>query len=488
VIGRAGHRRRQCRRPGGDPRAGVIVMNTPFGNSITTAEHAITLMLSLARQIPEADASTRAGKMGEEQVPRRGDVQQDARHHRLGNIGSIVRRAARSAEDEGDRLRSVSVHRARARTSASRRSSSTRWLLAARRLHHPAYPAHRQDPQHHQRAVPRTGQEGRPADQTALGASSSTRPRSARRLNRDTSPAPRLDVFVAEPATNNPLFALAQRGLQRRTSAPSTREAQENVALQVAEQMSDYLLRAPSPTAVNFPSISAEEAPQAQAFRGVGRAARLVCRTAHRDRASKRVQITYEGVVGADEYQGAHIGRDRRDAAAHAAGRERRLGADRRQGIAASSSRRRGRDAAGDYDNLITVTVTTDRQSRHVSGTGVPPTAARGIVNIKGIRMDAPKFGAFHDLQSPTSTNRASSAKFSSTLGEAGITSRPFHVGREAPARRSRRADRDRRRTAARRARQGARPTAGAAGTAAAVFEKYGVKRAARIVTSASRS
>src|ERR1700726_1347347 len=41
---------------------GIIVMNTPFGNSITTAEHAITLMLSLARQIPEADASTRAGK------------------------------------------------------------------------------------------------------------------------------------------------------------------------------------------------------------------------------------------------------------------------------------------------------------------------------------------------------------------------------------------------------------------------------------------
>src|SRR6266704_561489 len=41
---------------------GIIVMNTPFGNSITTAEHAITLMLALARQIPEADSSTRAGK------------------------------------------------------------------------------------------------------------------------------------------------------------------------------------------------------------------------------------------------------------------------------------------------------------------------------------------------------------------------------------------------------------------------------------------
>ena len=41
---------------------GVVVMNTPFGNSITTAEHAIAMMFSLARQIPAANASTQAGK------------------------------------------------------------------------------------------------------------------------------------------------------------------------------------------------------------------------------------------------------------------------------------------------------------------------------------------------------------------------------------------------------------------------------------------
>ena len=43
-------------------RKGIVVMNTPFGNSITTAEHAITLMLACARQIPAADTSTQAGK------------------------------------------------------------------------------------------------------------------------------------------------------------------------------------------------------------------------------------------------------------------------------------------------------------------------------------------------------------------------------------------------------------------------------------------
>src|ERR1700719_4232245 len=61
VIGRAGIGVDNVDIPAATAR-GIIVMNTPSGNSITTAEHAITLMLSLARQIPEADASTRAGK------------------------------------------------------------------------------------------------------------------------------------------------------------------------------------------------------------------------------------------------------------------------------------------------------------------------------------------------------------------------------------------------------------------------------------------
>src|SRR5258708_522448 len=69
---------------------GIIVMNTPFGNSITTAEHAITLMLALAREIPQADASTHAGKweknrfMGVEITAKTLGV------IGCGNIGSIV--------------------------------------------------------------------------------------------------------------------------------------------------------------------------------------------------------------------------------------------------------------------------------------------------------------------------------------------------------------------------------------------------------------
>ena len=104
---------------------GIIVMNTPFGNSITTAEHAITMMLALARQIPQADASTQAGKweknrfMGVEITGKTLGV------IGCGNIGSIVADRGIGLQDEGDRLRSVPVAGARASISASRRSNST---------------------------------------------------------------------------------------------------------------------------------------------------------------------------------------------------------------------------------------------------------------------------------------------------------------------------------------------------------------------------
>ncbi|MDQ4135833.1 MAG: phosphoglycerate dehydrogenase, partial [Pseudomonadota bacterium] len=61
VIGRAGIGVDNVEIPAATAK-GIIVMNTPFGNSITTAEHAIAMMFALARQIPQADASTQAGK------------------------------------------------------------------------------------------------------------------------------------------------------------------------------------------------------------------------------------------------------------------------------------------------------------------------------------------------------------------------------------------------------------------------------------------
>ena len=88
------------------------------------------------------------------------------------------------------------------------------------------------------------------------------------------------------------------------------------------------------------------------------------------------------------------------------------------------------REAAGDYESLITVTVVTERQTRWVSGTVFADGRPR-IVNIKGIRMDAefgPSMIYITNLDKPGFIG-----KFSSTLGDAGINIATFHVGREAP-------------------------------------------------------
>ena len=69
---------------------GIIVMNTPFGNSITTAEHAISLMMALARQIPEADRSTQAGKWEKSKFVGSELYAKTLGVIGCGNIGSIV--------------------------------------------------------------------------------------------------------------------------------------------------------------------------------------------------------------------------------------------------------------------------------------------------------------------------------------------------------------------------------------------------------------
>ncbi len=158
VIGRAGIGVDNVDIPAATAK-GIIVMNTPFGNSITTAEHAITLMLALARQIPQADASTQAGKweknkfMGVEITGKTLGV------IGCGNIGSIV--ADRAL---GLKMKVIAfdpyLSPERARRSR-RREGRTRRAVQARRLHHAAHAAHRQDAQHHRRQGAAEDEEGR---------------------------------------------------------------------------------------------------------------------------------------------------------------------------------------------------------------------------------------------------------------------------------------------------------------------------------------
>src|SRR5271156_5877554 len=137
VIGRAGIGVDNVEIPAATAK-GIIVMNTPFGNSITTAEHAITLMLALAREIPQADASTQAGKweknrfMGVEITGKTLGVVG------CGNIGSIVADRAQGLCMKGGACQGY-----------RRGEGRTRRTAQARRFHHAAYAAHRKDPQYH---------------------------------------------------------------------------------------------------------------------------------------------------------------------------------------------------------------------------------------------------------------------------------------------------------------------------------------------------
>jgi phosphoglycerate dehydrogenase-like enzyme len=135
---------------------GIIVMNTPFGNSITTAEHAITLMLALARQIPEADLSTRAGKweknrfMGVEIFGKTLGV------IGCGNIGSIVADRGRPQM----KVIAFDPFLAGAGGRSRRRESQTRGSFQACRFYYAAHAAHREDQEHRRREVACEHEEG----------------------------------------------------------------------------------------------------------------------------------------------------------------------------------------------------------------------------------------------------------------------------------------------------------------------------------------
>jgi D-3-phosphoglycerate dehydrogenase / 2-oxoglutarate reductase len=402
---------------------GIIVMNTPFGNSITTAEHAVTLMLSLARQIPEADASTRAGKWEKNKFLGVEIFGKTLGVIGCGNVGSIVADRAIGLKMKvvaydpylsPERALDLGVEKVDLDELWRRADFVT--------LHTPLTDRTRNIVNGDTLKLTKKGvrlvncARGELVDEAALYAA----------LNSGHVAGAAIDVFAEEPATASPLFALPNVVCTPHLGA-STREAQENVALQVAEQMSDYLLRGAISNAVNFPSISAEEAPKLKPF--VALAEKLGSFAGQlTETGVSRVQLTYEGVVAQMNARAL--------TSSALAGLLRPMLQNvnvvsapilaKERGIVVEETRR---EAAGDYESLVTVTVTTERQSRHVSGTVFADGRPR-IVNIKGIRMDAefgPSMIYITNLDKPGFIG-----KFSSTLGDAGINIATFHVGREA--------------------------------------------------------
>ena len=423
VIGRAGIGVDNVDIPAATAK-GVIVMNTPFGNSITTAEHAITMMLALARQIPQADASTQAGKweknrfMGVEITGKTLGV------IGCGNIGSIV-----ADRGHGLRMKVIAydpfLSPERARDLGVEKVELAELFRRADfiTLHTPLTDKTSNIVDAKAIAQMKKGvriincARGGLVDEQALRAA----------LDSGQVAGAAFDVFVEEPATANPLFNHPNVVCTPHLGA-STTEAQENVALQVAEQMSDYLLTGAISNAVNFPSITAEEAPRLKPF--VMLAEKLGSFAGQlTDTGITKVQLAYEGAVASMNTKAL--------TSAAIAGLLRPMLEDINVVSAPIVAKERGivveevtREAEGDYESLITLTVTTEQQTRNVSGTVFADGRPR-IVNIKGIRMDAefgPSMIYITNLDKPGFIGR-----FSSTLGDAGINIATFHVGREAP-------------------------------------------------------
>ena len=269
-------------------------MNTPFGNSITTAEHAIALMFALARQIPEADASTQAGKweknrfMGVEITGKTLGV------IGCGNIGSIVADARHRPEDAGHRLRSVPVARS-APCELGVEKVELDELLAPRRLHHPAHAADRQDPQHHRRGERIAKmKDGVRIINCARGGLVDRGGARRRARSPARSPAPASTCSRSSRPTDSPLFGLPNVVCTPHLGA-STTEAQENVALQVAEQMADYLINGAVSNALNMPSITAEEAPRLKPFIRLAEVLGSFAGQVTED-PIKEIEILYDGV------------------------------------------------------------------------------------------------------------------------------------------------------------------------------------------------
>src|SRR3954471_13804251 len=261
VIGRAGIGVDNVDIPAATAR-GVIVMNTPFGNSTPPAEHPIAMMFALAREIPQADASTQAGKweknrfMGVELTGKTLGV------IGCGNIGSIVADRALVLRMKvigfdpflsPERAKDLGIEKVELDELLKRADFIT--------LHTPLTEKTKNILDASAIAKTKKGvriincARGGLVDEHALRAA----------LDSGQVAGAAFDVFTEEPAKENPLFGHPNIVCTPHLGAATT-EAQENVALQVAEQMSDYLLQGAISNAVNFPSITAEEAPKLRPF------------------------------------------------------------------------------------------------------------------------------------------------------------------------------------------------------------------------------
>ncbi len=381
VVGRAGIGVDNVDIPAASKK-GVIVMNTPFGNMITTAEHAIAMMFAVARQIPEASASTHAGKwekskfMGVELTGKTLGV------IGAGNIGGIVCDRALGldmkviaydpflSEERAEKLNVTKVDldellaRSDFITLHVPKTDQTAGIISAEAI-----------------AKMKKGvriincARGGLVDEAAL----------AEALKSGHVAGAAFDVFEVEPATDSPLFNLPNVVCTPHLGAATT-EAQENVALQVAEQMSDYLLTGAVQNALNMPNVTAEEAKVMSPWiKLAGHLGSFIGQLT--DEPIKAINILYDGVVAGMNIKAL-------DSAAiagvlRAANPDVNLvsapviAADRGIKISCTTQAK-----SGAFEGYIKVTMVTANRERSIAGTVFSDGKPR-FIQIKGINIDA---------------------------------------------------------------------------------------------------
>lgn len=402
--------------------AGVVVMNTPFGNAITTAEHAISLMMALARQIPAANASTHAGKWEKSRFM---GVELFGKTLGLigaGNIGSIVASRAQGlkmrvvafdpflTEERATELEIEKVDLASLLAQADFITIHTPLTAETKGL------LNKDTLAKCKRGVRiiNCARGGIIVEQDLLEA-----------LTIGHVAGAALDVFEVEPAKANPLFGRDDVICTPHLGA-STVEAQEKVALQLAEQMSHYLNHGAINNALNMPSISAAEAPKLKPF--IELASKIGSLIGQLNRHEiHRVSITYSGhareintkpltqVILANLLSHTVSGVNMVNAGAVA----------NQRGIVVVESQS---TAYEDFPCALKVAVDTPRGERWVTGTLFGDHLPR-VIDIKGIRMETELKG--HMLYVANEDKPGLVGQVGTLLGTHRVNIGTFYLGRQ---------------------------------------------------------
>ena len=400
---------------------GIVVMNTPFGNSITTAEHAIALMFALARELPQADSSTQAGKWEKNRFM---GVELTSKTLGLigaGNIGSIVADRALGLRMKviaydpfltPERALDMGVEKVELDSLLARADFIT--------LHTPLTDQTRNILSRENLAKTKKGvriincARGGLVDEAAL----------KEMLETGHVAGAALDVFVEEPAKASPLFGTPGFVATPHLGA-STTEAQVNVAIQVAEQMSDFLIRGGVTNALNMPSLSAEEAPRLRPYLEL--AEKL---------GSLVGQVEGRRLTGvAIEVEGAAAQLNPKPITGAVLAGLMKVHSDTVHMVNAPFlARDRGldlreirHDREGDYHTLVRVTARTPDGERSVAGTLFGNAAPR-LVEIFGVSIEAELQGEMIYIVNEDAPGFI--GRLGTTLGEAGVNIGTFHLGR----------------------------------------------------------